>query len=55
MGRYRGPLNNKTLPIFLLNVEQGGWRVVDLSGFDFVDLYAMLVLTLSHLFTTGRK
>lgn len=46
MGRYRAPLNLGTLETFLEEVRANGFRRVDLSRYDFIDVYASVVLAL---------
>lgn len=46
MGRYQAPLNLGTLESFLKEVKANGFRRVDLSRYDFIDVYASVVLAL---------
>jgi hypothetical protein len=46
MARYEKRLNISTLGAFLHAAEASGWSVVDLRAFDFIDVYATVVLAL---------
>jgi hypothetical protein len=47
MGKYRSPLNLGTLEAFLAGVRASRFSTVDLSPFDFIDVYASVVLALT--------
>lgn len=55
MARFSNPLNASTIGDFLATVQADDYRRVDLSAFDFIDVYASVVLALMLRFACSAK
>lgn len=55
MARFRNPLNGSTIGDLLATVQASDYRRVDLSSFDFIDVYASVVLALMLRFACTTK